>query len=300
MATTARLVDEITGESIQLEYDDNDPQWCIGPVITQSIDYGFAAPRVVQSNIPAANGTQDLTQFHADKTVTWQGWIKPTDDSPFPQLIWDKIRGLCAPNRRPWLYASEEGWNTERRMTLRADSVTSPFDRALGPIIVAGCVWKVPSGVMESADLHQQQILIGGATGGYCITKTGFCITGANGLCLAGGQFGGATNVYNNGTVTTYPFITFTGPAKNPRVINIQSKLGIYLNTTLSPNQLVVIDNRLKNVYEPAQPTPINRLSWYDFTRSSWLTLEQGANPFSYYSDDGLGTCSFSWRDRWT
>jgi hypothetical protein len=300
MTTTARLVDEITGDVIWLELDDGDPQHCAGSIITGMIDYGFAGPRVSQFDIPDTNGTTDLTEYHGDKTVTWNGWIVPTDSDPFPALVWDQIRKLCAPNRRPWMFVQEDGWPEERRMVMRCDSLTSPLDRQYGPVIVAAITWKVPSGVMESSDLHQQDSLISGGTGGMCITKTGYCFDKSGCSSFGPGSFGGASIITNGGTVVTYPIIVFTGPAKNPRVYDPETNLGIYLNTTLNPNQQVVIDTLHRTVQEIAQPTPINRLAWYDYTKSSWLTLEAGDNEFTYLSDDKRGICTFYWRDRWT
>jgi hypothetical protein len=298
MPTTARLVNELTGESIQLEYDDSDPLWCNYCIKTGSIDFGFAAPRVVQNNIPEANGTTDLTEFHADKTVTWNGWISPTIDDPFPAVTWDKIRGLCAPHRRPWMYAQENGWPQERRMTLRADSMTSPLDRAMGPVIVAGAVWKVPSGVMESADLNTTAILGGVASGGNCITSEGLCFTNA-GWCFDGGDFGGDTIIFNAGTTVAYPFMTFVGPSVNPFVVNTRTQTGIHLTGTLVPGQQIVVDNLNKRVYEPALPNVINRLAMYNFNTSVWQTLEEGDNPFRYGDQNNTGSCTISWRDRW-
>jgi hypothetical protein len=300
MPTTARLVDEITGENVQLAYDDGDPMWCDSPIFTSVIDYGFAAPRVVQTNIPDVNGTDDLTEYHAEKTVTWNGYIKPTLSDPFPALTWERIRRLCAPNRRPWLFVQENGWDEERRMVLRCDSVTSPLDRAYGAMIVGAVTWKVPNGVMESSTLNQQNCAIQGGTGGKCIDHNGFCFHGNQCDYFTAGAFGGAAIITNDGTVVTYPIIVFTGPAKNPRVFNPANGIGIYLNATLNPGQQVVIDTKGRTVQEPAQPTPINRLAWWDFTRSTWLTLESGDNQFTYTSDDKKGTCTFYWRDRWT
>jgi len=298
MATTARLIDENTGESIWLELDDGDPDWCNSSIFTTSIDFGFAAPRAVQSNIPDANGTTDLTEYHADKVITWNGWIKPTLDEPFPAVTWERVRRLCAPNRRPWMFVQEDGWDEERRMILRCDQLTSPLDRQYGPLINASVTWRVPMGVMESSTLNVQKCGISGGTGGKCITSTGFCFTNSECDYFVAGDFGGATIITNEGTVVTYPIIAFTGPAKNPRVFNPETGLGIYLNVTLAAGQQVAIDTMYKTVQEPATP-PINRLAWWDFTRSSWLTVESGDNPFAYASDDKQGTCTFYWRDRW-
>ena len=299
MTTSARLVDEITNEVIWLSHDEADPEWCDDEIRTDTIDYGFASPRVNQNNLPDVNGTSDLTKFHAEKTVSWNGWVVPTDANPFPALTWDRVRRLCAPNRRPFLFVSEDGWDSERRMVLRCDNVTSPLDRSLGPVIIAAIVWKCASGVMESSLKHSQKILISGGSGGQCITSTGYCFTQSGCNNFSAGDFGGATIIVNAGTVVTYPIITFTGPSKNPRVINLLNNYGIYLNATLAANQQIVVDTLHRTVTEIAQP-PINRLSMYDFTRSTWLTLEAGQNEFTYFSDDKRGTCTFDWRDRWT
>jgi len=298
MTTTARLVDELTGESIWLERDESDPDYCEGPVITNSIDFGFPGPRAVSNNIPNANGTTDLTQFHSNRVVSWNGWITPTESDPFPAVTWDKIRKLSAPDRRPWMFVSENGWPEERRMVLRGDTITSPLDRAMGPVIVGAATWVCPSGVLESAESNIEQVLLSGGTGGLCVTDAGFCFAPDCGNSFAEGDFGGASNIVNDGTVVTYPIIAFRGPAKNPRVVNTLTQQGIYLKATLIANQVIVVDCLNKTVTEIAQP-PISRLSYYDYTKSTWLTLPVGSSSFSYSSDDKQGSCTFIWRDRW-
>jgi hypothetical protein len=152
---------------------------------------------------------------------------------------------------------------------------------------------------MESSVLHSQKVLISGGTGGQCITHTGYCFTQAGCNNFSSGDFGGATIINNVGGVVTYPIIIFTGPAKNPRVVSPITGLGIYLNATLVPNQQIIIDTLRRTVTEAATP-PINRMSMFDFTKSTWLTLSPGINEFTYFSDDKQGTCQFNWRDRWT
>jgi hypothetical protein len=229
---------------------------------------------------------------------SWNGWITPTDGDPFPALTWDKIRKLCAPDRRPWLFVAENGWKAERRMVLRGDSVSSPLDRALGPVIVAAATWVCPSGVLESAERNTQNVQLSGGTGGHCTASTGFCFDGACGFGYSPGNFGGASIITNSGTVVTYPIITFTGPSVNPRVVNIETQQGIYLNCTLAPNQSIVVDCLNKTVTEVATP-PITRLGYFDYSKSTWLTLPVGDSSFSYTSNDKNGTCRFNWRDRW-
>jgi hypothetical protein len=298
MPTTARIVDEITGESIWLERDESDPNYCLGPVITNSIDFGFPAPRAIANNIPNANGATDLTEFHTNRTVTWNGWITPLDSDPFPAVTWDKLRKLSAPSRRPHLFVSENGWESERRMVLRGDTVTAPLDRSMGPVIIAGLSWICPAGVFESAVANQNGVQLSGGTGGICVTNTGFCFDGSCGSHFSSGAFGGATDIKNSGTVVTYPVISFTGPCKNPRVINVETQQGIFLNCTLAPNQTIVVDCLNRSVTEVANPL-INRLGYYDYTRSTWQTLPVGDNYYQYISDDRSGTCTFTWRDRW-
>lgn len=301
MTTSARLVDEINGNVIWLERDESDPLWCDSSVFTGELDLGYATPRAVLENNPDVDGTTDLTTYYANRTIAWHGWITPCATDPFPALTWDAIKGLTAPNRRPYLYVSEDGWVEERRMVLRGDTITAPLNRQYGPVIVAQVQWVCPSGTLESSTLHQQSIQQSGGTGGLCALPppNGFCFAPTCGRFFAPGNFGGATNIYNAGTATAYPVITFIGPCKNPRIVNLQTQQGIYLNTTLVKNQQVVVGCEKKTVNETAQP-PINRLAWYDFTRSTWLSLPGRVSvPFSYTSDDRQGQCLVTWRDRW-
>jgi hypothetical protein len=158
--------------------------------------------------------------------------------------------------------------------------------------------WVCPSGVLESAVANANRIQLSGGTGGLCVSSGGICFTGGCGSFFTPGNFGGATIVQNLGTVVTYPVITFTGPCKNPRVIDVQTQQGIFLNCTLVANQTIVVNCLAKSVTEIASPN-INRLGYYDYTRSTWQTLPVGGNPYQYVSDDKNGTCQFTWRNRW-
>jgi hypothetical protein len=300
MATTSRLVDEITGESIQLLYDESDPNFCQGPIFQSSIDYGWPAPRAVENNMPNSDGIDDLTQFWGDRAVTWTGFIVPNRESPYPALVWDKIRALAAPARRPWIYFEENGWDGERRMQLRGDVLTSPLARDFGPVITASAAWKAPAGVSESADQASSPIAAGVGTGGLCVTNTGYCFTtDPCAFTIPQGYVGTTTEIENEGNVVVYPTIIIVGQVVNPAIINMTTKQGIYLNGTVNPGQVLWIKCHDRTIYENNDPT-LNKLSLYDYTKSSWLTLAPGMNQINYtFSGSAAGTCTMQYRHRW-
>jgi Phage tail protein len=295
VTTTARLVDEITGESIPLVRED-----CNGPIFTTLIDYGWPAPRAVAWNIPQNNGQSDITQLWGERSVSWAGYVAPTTDQPYPAVVWDKIRALSAPARRPWLYYIEDGWPTERRMQLRGDAIQSPLTRELGPVIIGSAVWKVPAGAQESADSRDYIATPSGfSTGGVCFDQNGGCFASDCAPNMVPGYIASTTIVVNNGDVITYPYIIFIGAVTNPKLVNLTTKQTIALTGALAAGTQIWVDTQNKTVRENNDPN-LNRLNLYDYTQSTGMYLAPGVNEISYtFSAVAGGSCVIRMRDRW-
>jgi hypothetical protein len=300
MTTASRLVDEITGESIQLAYDDGDPCRCCGPIFTTHLDLGFPVPRAVTYNNPNVNGATDQTALWGERVVSWSGYIAPDADHPYPAVVWDKIRALSAPARRPWLYYIEDGWPAERRMQLRGDTLTSPLTRELGPVIIGGVTWKSPSGAQESAASRDYLVTPSGfSTGGMCFTDPNVCFDPVCGPNFGQGYIASTTIVVNNGNVLAYPKIIFIGAVTNPKLTNLTTGQTIALTGAIAANAQIYVSTANKTVLENDDPT-LNRLNMYDFSQSTWMYLVPGLNELAYsFTGSAGGSCIVRMRDRW-
>jgi hypothetical protein len=301
MTTASKLVDEITGEEIVLEYDDSDPMYCNGPVVTAALDVGFPTPRSVGYNKPNTNGYVDLTQFWGDRTVAWAGYVRPVASDPYPAVVWDKIKALAAPDRRPWLHYIEDGWTSWRRIQLRGDSVAAPLTREWGPVISGQIQWRAANGgAQESAEPRIQNINPSGqSTGGVCIDETGFCFDDSCGPYFTEGYIGATTIVWNFGNVVAYPTIVFTGAVADPSIGNLTTNQFIKLRGPIGDNVDIWVDTDAKTIRESNDPS-LSRLNMYDFTESDWLYLVPGINRIDYrFTPTDAGECTMRIYDRW-
>jgi Siphovirus-type tail component, C-terminal domain len=301
MTTASMLVDEITGEQFVLSYDPDDPQACDGYLMTNTLDLGFPTPRAVGYKHPNAHGVTDMTQFWGDRAVAWSGWVRPNEEYPYPAVLWDKIRALTAPYRRPWLYFIEDGWTGWRRMQLRGDNLNAPLGRDLGPVIIASLSWKATNGgAEESVDSRSQSITsVGEATGGMCFTPADVCFTPECGPSFHEGMLNVATLVYNYGNVVSYPIIEFKGDVTDPEVLNLTTGETVALKGQVPMGVSMWVDTQNRTVRENNRPDQ-NRLNMYDFEKSNWLTLVPGQNNvrFSFSAIAGGSAVMYS-RDRW-
>jgi hypothetical protein len=300
VTTASRLVDEITGESIQLAYDDGDACRCCGPIFTSLLDLGWPTPRAVEWNNPGINGATDITSLWGERAVSWAGYVAPDAAYPKPAVYWDKLRALAAPARRPWLYYIEDGWPAERRMQLRGDAVTSPFTRELGPVIIGSMAWKCAAGAQESADSRDYLATPSGfSTGGTCFADPNQCFTPTCGPTFTPGYIASTTIVVNNGDVMTYPLIIFIGQVDTPVLKNLTTGQTIALTGVIAPNAQIYVDTQARTVRENNDPN-LNRLNLYDFTRSTWMWLAPGVNEFAYsFNGSAGGQAIIRMRDRW-
>lgn len=301
MTTASRLVDEITGEVVHLNVDYNDPCHCCGPIYTSSLDIGWPTPRAVGYNNPNANGFTDQTKFWGERAIAWSGYISPTADHPYPAVTVDKLRGMSAPNRRPWIYYQEDGWPTERRMQLRGDTLSNPWTREFGPVLAVGITWKsADGGAQESAELKRQSITPSGfATGGTCFTDASICFDEFCGPEFTEGYVGTATRIFNDGNVIVYPDIIFTGAVTDPLIENLTTDQKIKLTGSIAENANIVVDTLNRTVRENDDPN-LNRLNMFDYNESNWLYLVPGLNRigFQFAALNG-GYCIMTMRDRW-
>ena len=100
--------------------------------------------------------------------------------------------------------------------------------------------------------------------------------------------------ITNNGWATTYPTITITGPATNPRVINNSTGQSLLIDYTLQTTDTLVIDTD----YRTVTINGVNRRAILN-NASAWFAAPPGTSLYSFQATGtGVGTsCVVTWRN---
>lgn len=112
---------------------------------------------------------------------------------------------------------------------------------------------------------------------------------------LYGGGSGNNQLITNDGWATTYPVITITGPALNPKISDITSGAFLLLNYNMVISDTIVIDTNLRSV----TLNGVNQRSILD-NSSTWFALPSGTSVYQFRATSNTGTgtsCIVSWRN---
>jgi hypothetical protein len=109
-----------------------------------------------------------------------------------------------------------------------------------------------------------------------------------------GGGAGAANLITNSGWTTTYPVITITGPAANPRVTDVSSGLYLQIDTTIGSNDVLVLNTDLRTV-------TLNGISSRALLNNSstWFAAPPGTSYYTFTATATTGdtTCVVTWRN---
>lgn len=107
---------------------------------------------------------------------------------------------------------------------------------------------------------------------------------------------GGSTTgiITNDGWWTSYPTITITGPAINPRIINASTGATILIDYSLSATDTLVIDTD----YRTVTINGVNRRAILN-NDSTWFAAPPGTSLYQFRANGtGIGTsCIVNWRN---
>lgn len=112
-----------------------------------------------------------------------------------------------------------------------------------------------------------------------------------------GMSFGGGTAtqniILNNGNTTTYPTITITGPAINPRIINASTGQFLQINYSMTAPDTLVIDTDFRTLILDG----VARRSILSNT-SSWFGAAPGTSFYTFNATGTAGStsCVVSWQ----
>lgn len=312
--TTLRLMDGNTEVRFAVGGTNYD-----SPYLCNTYDLGFPEAREVSAESAGRSGMTDLTGQHNARTVAITGYVRNIDGHT--RHFWlDRLRGMCAPSRRPWLYAQCEGWPQERRIALRAN----PLSCVVGPKntwhVEVSLSFTAASGVFESTDpvvanpVYPIQgspglALTPGPAGSSALYLTpggadGYLIGHIEGdfddvgggsgnspaLSLDPGTGANVLSVDNVGNAQTMPTFIITGPCTSPRIYNRTARTELsFTNLKIPAAHYVIADVARRTVLMDGDPAQnlYGRVNW---ATSRWFSLEPGETLLEFTaasSDDG-------------
>lgn len=266
----------------------------------RSVEWAPGDVRAVEDDAPGANGVIDTSEFHGAGSVTIGMRLHV---SPFETSL-RLLRAFTHGRLRPTLTITADD-SSEKMMTLSRGVVTTTQGRPTHQDVVVQ--FSVPSGILESAVLHQETIVPGaGATSGL-----EFGTTLEFGPTL---EFGlvdppGTQVLVNAGDRDAYPIVRLFGPfgvegnaADETELLNVTSgKSLVFAGMAIAEGDYLDIDFRAKTIL-------VNGLSVqsrYDrlaFPTSSWWTLRPGTNEVAFRPDTFSGNSQslVLWRDAYS
>lgn len=265
-------------------------------VTVSKFDPGFPQVREVVDGLPQLHGTQDYTRLFGSRVVSieFRIYSRWSSDEITRRQILDILHGLCNPSLRPYMYESIDGQD-ERRIQLRADNLSSPFEFPHTNMVQMS--WVAPTGFWESGELQVVEIQVGGE--GDSSVGRSYDLTYDRDYDVR--EAVANKDVVNDGNIDSYPVIVAYGPFTSMNIANESTGQEIDLpDYEIVAGESIVIDSRNRTIIKSGQPNT-SLYSEVDWTTSSWFTLRPGVNQISFNATDFEETTksSMAYRHNW-
>ena len=270
MITNMRL--ELGAEVLSLW--DRDDLW-----VTE-LDVSFPEVREDADNRTEDDGADDRTVYHGSAAVSMTVRLQGGTDAS----VLDSIRKFMHPRHRPFLYVADDEWPVERRLRLRANQGSSPFQMPMYPIARDTQIqWVAPDGTWESADEVSQTINADSASNAgrvYALTPP---------RTYPGTSAVGALIVVNPGGSWSHQKVRMYGPCRGPRYTNdlTGETISFTEDLILALGEYVEVDTAARTALL-ASDADASRLQYLDYETSSWWRLSPGVNAVRYHPISGV------------
>jgi hypothetical protein len=279
---------------IRLTCDGLDPlvldDWDAG-LVCQEFDLGWPTIRDVVEDRPGADGTFDTTIYHGARVVSVRVAVVAGSWSSRRALI-DHLTGFLHPARRPTMEFVDPTSGGTRTMLLRPVDASAPMTNPTVTEVAAQ--WVAPSGVMTSAEVHQDSLLPSGEAGGWSppldppLTFPAF--TGS-----------GAVQVNNIGNAPAHWTAKIFGPCSAPSITNRNTGQVVrFPELAILDGDYLEVDSQTRTVTLNSDPGS-SRYRFLDFGASSWWTLAPGATFVEFTAESATppSVADLLWRDTW-
>lgn len=238
---------------------------------------GSATPRVVTENRVQGDGELDNTAFFGGRTIALD--LMAIDD---PAAVADELSPFTHPGTRPYLVVRDSSWAQDRRLRLRAEPWSAPWDANQAPHIRnLQAQWRVPDGTWEAAEEETLPITVD------VPSSVGRSYPRSYPRTYAATSATGSIETVNVGSSHANFRALLYGPISGPRLINNSTgeELAFKTTLTLSAGQYVEVDIYNKTAYlgsDTSQP----RLTEVDWDVSTWWQLRRGLQSIRYAGTD--------------
>lgn len=270
MITNMRLV----LDSEEMSLWDRDDLW------VTSFEVAHPEVREAVADRTDTDGTDDTTAFHGSAAVSLALRLQGGTDSS----VLDELKRFMHPRSRPLLVVADDEWDVERRLRLRINQGSSPFQMPMYPVARdVQMQWVAPDGAWESsAELEVVIAADGGALAGrtYALAPP---------RTYPATMPAGAVLVVNPGNTWQHQKAKLYGPCAGPRYTceDTGETLSFTEDLVLAAGEYVEIDTAARTALLNSDPDA-SRLNYLDFGASTWWRLPPGTSSVRYHPISGV------------
>lgn len=243
-------------------------------VIVTKLDVSSPDVRAEVNDRPDDDGTDDDTERHGAAAVSLEMSLYDA-----PQALFDAIKPYVRIGRRPYLCLTDDEWESERRIRLRADQWTAPLPwQGLGRWVDVQLQWKAPDGVWESSDAIT--ISVPASTG----QRTGLVFPAYAPWVFPASTPSGQMTYHNPGTSPSHQKVRLYGPCHGPRwTCDTTGESLVFKDTlVLGLGEYVEVDTSNRTAFAMSEPDA-SRLSHLDFAASTFWRVPPGESQLRYH-----------------
>lgn len=290
MANTVRLVDGATEVILRPEFPSG-----TDAIFTQKVDLGFPEAREVMQENPDTDGILDFTRLHGKRTITIN--CKVTGNMSVDKYVMaERIKTMCQARSRPYLFVQRNGWEGERRISLRSTAYSCIWVQVTAAYIELALTFIAPAGVFDAVTaVSSLTIRPAGGPGSFTLAPggtpmggsaaaaaaTAFVLTpgtgsaGSTAFTLTSGTGSNMAMAINSGSAVTYPILNIFGQCVNPIVRNRTTGEAMSLaGYTVPTGSLAVIDMAARTANLISTGVPISLYSKIDWSISRWWSMD--------------------------
>lgn len=259
--------------------------------VVRTIEVATGEVRAVAEDAPDADGEIDTSQLHKGGTVTIG--LRLTSGEPFVTQL-RRIKAFTNGRLRPTLTV-DYGDGAPLLATLSRGTVTTTTGRPTHQDAVVQ--FAIPSGILESAELHEEAIVPGAGTADGLEFTTTLEFGPTIEFPLVDPP--GTAEVVNAGDRDAYPVIRAFGPFGVEGDAGDETTIGnettglslVFAGMAIAAGDYLEIDFRAKTILVNGDSAQ-SRYGYLVFPDSRWWTLQPGTNEVSFGPDTFTGNAN--------
>lgn len=276
MITGVRLID---GPREMIVY----PRDGISP---QALEVDWPEIREVTEPRTDDDGTRDTTVLFGARAVSLEVVIYK-DPASVEELL-NEFKNFLHPRSRPYLYVTDDEWGQERRIGLRVNQMGAPYDGyAARRRRKVQLQWKAPDGIWEDSSLTETTV------NADIDVSAGISFPITFPLAFDTAVASGVAIIPNQGGTPSHFVARLYGPCTGPELTNETTGETIKFTggdtgLSIAAGDYLEINTKDRTAYLLSM-TDASRLSYVDFTATSWWRIEPGENLVRYHPSDDVG-----------